>query len=175
MPPLEPPKSRQKTVAAFAVIVIAGLLIATAVGLRAKGDDETASTAGAPTTRPSQPSSAPSTQPVSTANNPQSSSSNTTYKDGTYTATSEYSVPRSFESIKVSLTISGGIVTDSSISNSEGDRESAHYQERFASAYKSYVVGKKVSDIHLSYIAGASDTTDGFNEALTQIRQQAQS
>ena len=173
MPPNEPPKSHQKTVAAFAVIVIAGILVAAAVGLRAKTDDTVATTANTNSTQttPAQSTETSSSSPTGSY----TQAGDTAYKDGTYTASSEYSVPRSFETIKVSLTISGGVVTDSTITNSEGDRESAQYQEEFTGVYKSYVVGKKVSDIHLSYVAGASDTAEGFNDALDQIKQQAKS
>jgi hypothetical protein len=36
------------------------------------------------------------------------------------------------------------------------------------------VVGQKISDLNLDSVAGASDTTSGFNEAVAQIAQQAQ-
>lgn len=102
------------------------------------------------------------------------SSSTSTYKDGTYTADASYYVPHGNEDIKVTLTVANGVVTDSSIINSESDRDSERYQEDFAAEYKTLVVGKNLADIKLSYVAGASDTTNGFNDAMTQIRTQAQ-
>lgn len=96
------------------------------------------------------------------------------YKDGTYSAGSDYYVPNGSESIKVTLTLKGGVVTGSQVQNSENDRESVFYQEEFASQYKSYVVGKNIAHIHLSYVAGASDTNQAFNDALDQIKSQAQ-
>jgi uncharacterized protein with FMN-binding domain len=96
------------------------------------------------------------------------------YKDGTYSAASNYYVPSGNESIKVTLTLKDGVVTDSSIQNSEGDHESARYQQDFASVYKKYVVGKKISSLQLGVIAGASDTTQGFATALSQISAKAQ-
>jgi uncharacterized protein with FMN-binding domain len=129
----------------------------------------------------SRPTTSATTTPNTTtvtATTPPAASTGTTspssgYKDGTYTAISDYYVPRSSEEIQVSLTLKNGVVTDSSIQNSEGDRQSAQYQRAFASSYKSYVTGKNIADINLSYVAGASDTTQGFNDAVSQIQTQA--
>jgi hypothetical protein len=90
------------------------------------------------------------------------------------TPSSDYFVPHGNESIKVSLTLKDGVVTSSNVQNSEGDPDSARFQEDFASSYKSFVVGKKISDVRLGAIAGASDTAQGFNDALEQITSQAQ-
>lgn len=97
------------------------------------------------------------------------------YKDGTYSASSSYYVPHGQESIQVTLTLKNGVVTDSSVTNSETNYESASYQEGFAQEYKSYVIGKNIKDVQLSYVAGASDTTNGFNDAVNSIMSQAQS
>ncbi|HET6924991.1 MAG TPA: hypothetical protein VFH39_04135 [Candidatus Saccharimonadales bacterium] len=96
------------------------------------------------------------------------------YKDGTYTAASSYYVPHGNESIQVNVTLSNGVITKSSVQNSEGDPTSASFQENFAASYKSYVVGQKLADLRLGVIAGASDTTQGFANALSQIASQAQ-
>ena len=101
-------------------------------------------------------------------------SSHNGYKDGTYSASSDYFVPSGNESIKVTLTLKNGIVTNSQLANSENDRESVYYQEEFARQYKNQVVGKSISGIHLSYVAGASDTTQAFTDALNRIMNQAQ-
>jgi uncharacterized protein with FMN-binding domain len=103
-----------------------------------------------------------------------STSGTSGYANGTYTASSDYYVPHGEESIQVSLTLKDGVITDSSITNSEGDHDSAAFQEEFASSYKSYVVGQKISGLQLSIISGASDTTQGFNDALSQIASKAQ-
>lgn len=115
-------------------------------------------------------------QPVapSTTSTPiDSTVSHSSYKDGTYTASSNYYVPHGSENIQVTVTLKNGVVTSSSITNSEGDRDSAAYQQDFASLYKSYVVGKSIKGLSLSRISGASDTTQGFNDALAQIANQA--
>lgn len=164
MYPSEPNNSKQKKIAAFAVIVIAGILIATATAFN-KSQEK-----AQPTTTSDQQSQTTTGQTDSSGD-----TSTVSYTDGTYTASSDYNVPRSFENIKVTLTVADNVVTDSQIVNSEGDRESAEWQDKFTSVYKSQVVGKKLSDINLSYVAGASDTAGGFNDALEQIKDQAQS
>lgn len=96
------------------------------------------------------------------------------YKNGTYDAGSAYYVPDGNENIQVSLTLENGLITDAAIRNSEGDSTSAIYQQYFESQYKSYVIGQKISGLRLSVIAGASDTTQGFNDAISQIASKAQ-
>ncbi len=174
--------SKKKLIAtALAVLVIAGVVMfadhlkttnsTTTNTVAQTTSPTTAATTGDVTTPTTSDTSASTSTSSSTAT---STTSPSTYKDGTYTATSEYYVPHGDESIEVSLTVSSSVVTSVSIQNSESDRDSASYQEEFASAYKSYVVGKKISGLKISTIAGASDTTQGFNDALSQIASKAQ-
>ena len=121
-----------------------------------------------------------SSQPTTTAQTPAATSPAATtttssgYKDGTYSASTSYYVPRGYESIKVTLTLSNGVITNASVQNSENDPTSAQYQEDFAAMYKHAVVGRKVSSLQVGVIAGASDTTLGFNDAVSRIATQAQ-
>lgn len=95
------------------------------------------------------------------------------YKDGTYTATDSYQTPESVESIAVTLSLKNGIVTDSSIVTSSHARESGRYQSSFAAGYKQYVIGKSIKSLSLTRVSGSSLTSNGFNAALAQIRNQA--
>ncbi|HVW23315.1 MAG TPA: hypothetical protein VHB51_02445 [Candidatus Saccharimonadales bacterium] len=113
------------------------------------------------------------TSPSNSISDEQATSS-ASYKDGSYTASESYFVPPGQESIQVNLTITNGVVTDSSVANSENDRESAIFQQEFASAYKNQVVGRAISALNISSISGASDTTRAFNDALDQIRHEAE-
>lgn len=114
------------------------------------------------------------TSPASATNTTTATPASGGYKDGTFTASTQYYVSDGNEQITVHVTLQSGTVTDISIQNSEGDRDSAQYQEDFASAYKAYVVGKKISGLSLDTVAGASDTTAGFNAAIARISSQAQ-
>ncbi|MBY0310142.1 hypothetical protein K2Q16_03290 [Patescibacteria group bacterium] len=69
------------------------------------------------------------------------------------------------ESITVNFTVEDGIVTAISSSYNEGKGENTH-QKRFDGAYQTLVVGKKLSDISLSRVGGASLTSAAFNEAV---------
>lgn len=95
------------------------------------------------------------------------------YADGTYSAGAAYRVPGTIESIKVSVTLANGIITNASVSQSGIEPESARYQEGFASAYRSYVIGKSIGSVNVSRISGASLTTEGFSNALAQIASKA--
>lgn len=165
--------SQKKLIATIlSIAIIAGCVV---FADHIKTKDSSIASAVTPTTSLSTPtvaSTSAQTQPVAApvATAPTTS----TYKDGSYTASSSYYVPHGNESIKVNLTLKDGAVSDVSIQNSESDRESAQYQQDFASVIKSYVVGKKISGLKLGVVAGASDTTQGFDDALSQIATKAQ-
>jgi uncharacterized protein with FMN-binding domain len=181
MPPTKPNNTKLKVTSAI-VVTLAVVMLAianTAVNANKTTQATNILTPQTTTQNTSSDTSGSTGTPSSgtQTTNPTTAPTTTTtsgYKDGTYTATSQYYVPHSYEEIQVSLTVKNGIVTDSSIQNSEGDRESAQFQEQFTAYYKSYVVGKNLSGLSLSRIAGASDTTQGFNDAVTQIQSKAQ-
>lgn len=99
--------------------------------------------------------------------------SSTSFKDGTYSATGSYQTPGGTESIGVKVTLNGGAITDASVTQNATHAEAKEYQAAFASAFKSQVVGKKVSEVSLSRVAGSSLTPIGFNNAIDSIEQQA--
>jgi hypothetical protein len=159
--------SRLKLAATIvAVLVVAGIVVLA-------DHLKSASHMVAATTTTGTATSTLATNSASSSGVSRSNASVGAYKDGSYTATSSYRVPHGSESIRVSVTLKDGVVTASSVQNSENDFDSAQFQEEFAAAYKSYVVGKKISGLQLGAISGASDTTAGFNEALSQIASQA--
>jgi uncharacterized protein with FMN-binding domain len=167
MYPEKPTNTALKVTSGVAVIIAVVLVtIASAVSANDK-KQQTATTANQTT---SASISATTTPATSTTTTP---STSTSYKDGTYTASNQYYVPHGYEDIKVTLTVKSGVVTSSTVVNSENDRESQIFQEDFASMYKSYVVGKNIDGLNLSSVAGASDTTSGFNSAVNDIQNQA--
>jgi len=165
--------SKKKLAATIvAVIIIAGVVVFADM-LKSKS-----STAATATTQPPTQSVASDSSSANTTAATDTTSSSTTssgsFKDGTYSATSSYFVPNGNESIKVTVTLSSDKITDVSIVNSASDHDSAAYQADFTDSYKTYVVGKKISGLQIKSVAGASDTTQGFNEALNQIASEAQ-
>jgi uncharacterized protein with FMN-binding domain len=173
MPPQKPQNTALKVTSAIVVtIAVVMLVIVSTVTKAQQKSQSSVVVTSTPATNSIATSSTTTVEPSSATT---SSASNSGYKDGTYSATVDYFVPRNEEEIQVSLTLKDGVITDSSIQNSESDGESAQYQESFASEYKTYVVGKNISGVNLSYVAGASDTTQAFNDAVSKIKSEAQS
>ncbi|MES2023523.1 MAG: hypothetical protein V4439_02465 [Patescibacteria group bacterium] len=96
------------------------------------------------------------------------------YKDGTYSATGSYMSPGGYDQLGVSLTLKDGIITDVSVTNMAGDEKSKKIQDMFIANYKQYVVGRNISDLNLTKVSGSSLTPQGFNDAIEQIKTQAQ-
>lgn len=105
---------------------------------------------------------------TTTTNNASSS-----FKDGSYSSTINYFVQGNRESITVSITIANNAVASVENQLTESNSTSAEYQGAFDSNYKSFVVGKKISSINLSRVAGATETTDAFMQALQKIKTNA--
>lgn len=158
------------SIAIVATAGIGGLLLATS--------DDTASTTTPATTTSSTTSSSGSSSDSSTSSASTSESSSTestsSYQDGTYTATSSYSVPRGVtNSISATVTVSGGKITSVVTDNTYSDHESGMYIDSFESDISSAAVGTSLADATFSRIGGASLTTEGFNSVLDEIRTQA--
>lgn len=113
---------------------------------------------------------------VSTVNDSVVTSSDSGYSDGTYIFESSYTVPSGHEEpIKVTLTLSGDVVTDANVQVEGVVGTSRLYQGKFLKAYEAEVVGKDVDTLSLSRVGGASLTTGAFNKALLDIKIQASS
>lgn len=96
------------------------------------------------------------------------------YNDGTYSVTADYYTPEDTDTIKVTMAVQNGVITDVDSTTTTSSRESRQYDSSFLNSYKSYVIGKSLKDLNLNRVSGASLTTEGFNNALDMIRQQAQ-
>lgn len=162
-----PPTRPHPAVTAVIIVVMIGMVAAAVVALNHK---DSVSNTSAMTTTP-----LATTSPTTTTAPSTSAASSGTYKDGTYTASTSYFTPDGQEDAKLTITLANNVVTASDFSEQALSGEGQRYQNRFDSNYKSEVVGQKVSDISLSRVAGASLTTDGFSQALEQIKQNAAS
>jgi uncharacterized protein with FMN-binding domain len=100
--------------------------------------------------------------------------SSATLHDGTYSATGSYASPGGIESIDVKLTLSDNIITTTNVTSGADDPTASSYQSYFINGYKSQVIGKKITSIHLSNVSGSSLTSQGFNQALKNIACQAE-
>lgn len=154
---MEPAKRLHPGITALIVITLIGIMttVVILVDTTSKKSAGTSSTA---------------TQPINTAAD---TATATTYKNGTYNATGSYISPSGQESIELTVTLKESIITDTSLASNATDRNAKDYQTAFASGYKSMVVGKNIDRVSLSRVAGSSLTSNGFNDALDQIKTDA--
>jgi uncharacterized protein with FMN-binding domain len=163
--------SKKKIIAGLVVLVAIALL---ALGAKALTAKDNAPQATAPVA--SDTTSTPQENDTSSTDDTQGSSADAAgYKDGTYTATGNYTSPGGNESIGLSVTLKDGAITNSTVTEGASDPEAREYQQDFIGSYKSFVTGKNIDDIKLSRVSGSSLTSNGFNRALDQIKQQAKS
>ena len=96
------------------------------------------------------------------------------YKDGIYTATGEYTSPGGQESIDVKVTLADKKIADVTVTPHPASGTSVQYQTEFANNFKPLVVGKAIDEVKLSRVAGSSLTSGGFNDAINQIKADAE-
>jgi len=97
------------------------------------------------------------------------------YNDGTYEATGSYSYHSGTEEIGVTVTLANGIIEDVEVEQLAKAPTSKTMQADFAANYKTEVVGMNIDDVKLGKVSGSSLTPNGFNDALEQIKTEAQS
>lgn len=95
------------------------------------------------------------------------------YKDGTYTATGNYVTPGGARAVDVTLTLKGGVITDSTFVGKATDPTTKRFQTEFGNNYKPMVVGKNIDEVSLTKVSGSSLTSKGFTDALDKIKAQA--
>jgi uncharacterized protein with FMN-binding domain len=96
------------------------------------------------------------------------------FKDGTYSATVRYAVPRGDKNgLTAEVTIMNGRITAVKTSNDYLDQESRFYIEDFNANVESDAKGQTIADYSPSRIGGASLTTYAFDSVLDTIRTNA--
>lgn len=96
------------------------------------------------------------------------------YKDGTYTENGTYTSPAGEEHVTVSLTLAQGVVTSATFSGDATNPGSIQNQKKFAEGYTELVVGKPLDAINLTVVNGSSLTPQGFMDAVSKIKGDAQ-
>lgn len=91
------------------------------------------------------------------------------YTDGEYTVEGQYGS----KSIIVNLNLADDKIKDVKVTPNTTIKMSLGLQKRFAEAVPEVVVGRPIDEIHLDKLAGSSKTTQGFNDALEKIKQEA--
>ncbi len=138
--------------------------LVTVVGLSLVG-----SLAGCASTTSASSTDSGSTSATSTS----TSDTSTTYKDGTYTTDETFESPDGQDEIAIRVTVKSGVVTAASVTTVNSQGQSARYQAQFESAISSVVVGKSLSSLSVSTVAGSSLASSAFNSALDTIRSEA--
>jgi uncharacterized protein with FMN-binding domain len=95
------------------------------------------------------------------------------FKDGSYEESVSYPVPKSTNTLKAKITIKNDIVTEISTSHTYTNEKSKEYLDPFDKEISSAVVGKKVKDIDLDILGGASLTSEVFNELIESVLDKA--
>ncbi|WZH52591.1 MAG: FMN-binding protein [Nocardioides alkalitolerans] len=99
----------------------------------------------------------------------------TSFTAGTYDAEGGYTSPGGQQSVGVEVTLDAdGTITDVEVTPEASDSTSERYQSQFAGGIADEVVGKKITDLDVSTVAGSSLTSGGFNDAIDDIIGQAQ-
>lgn len=178
------PKRESVVRVVLSLAVVSGII---AYGLRQERDAEAAVLLPSPTTSATSVAAAPTqvsdplvtdttSSTVAPAVQPSATStSQSGYRDGTYSATGQYEAPDGLDQIGVSITIRNGVITDSTVTPMARRRDTAEFQQAFAASYATYVTSKPIDSVRLRVVAGASLTTEGFMRALDTIKQQAAS
>ena len=101
------------------------------------------------------------------------SASDTPYTDGTYEASGSYQSPNGTESIDVTLTLEGDVITAVEVVGNGESPDSKRYQGEFIDGIADEVVGVDIDDISVDRVGGSSLTSGGFNQAVADIKEQA--
>ncbi|WP_091487918.1 hypothetical protein [Microbacterium pygmaeum] len=105
------------------------------------------------------------TQPVAEAG------ATVSYVDGIYEARGWYGGLPSHQD--VTLRIEGDVVKDVEITTPAEDETSLGHQQRFAEALPAAIVGLPLDEVNIDRLAGASGCSEGFMNALQEIRTRA--
>ncbi|MFW0795770.1 calcium-binding protein [Gordonia sp. CPCC 205515] len=112
--------------------------------------------------------------PAEAADTSAASAAAGTYKNGTYSATGHYVSPGGPQQVGVTVTLSNGVIDSLQLDTSQTKGTSKEYQGKFASGINALVVGKSIDELDVHKVAGSSLTSTGFNDAIEQIKTEAQ-
>lgn len=129
-----------------------------------------------PAIRSSQAAAVPSADPSTGSMTISTGSSHlaSVYRNGSYTESGRYTTPGGAESILVTLELDNGAVSGVQMRTEAKSPTAKQFQNQFQQRLVSAVVGRDISSLSVSRVAGASLTSIGFNDALTRIKSDAQ-
>jgi uncharacterized protein with FMN-binding domain len=95
------------------------------------------------------------------------------YTDGTYSASGSYTAPSGTETVDVTVTLAGNVVTGLEVVGEATDPTAKLHQGEFIAGINAQVVGKKIDELSIHKVGGSSLTSGGFNTALASIKADA--
>ena len=98
-----------------------------------------------------------------------------TYTDGTYTESADYQAPSGTETVDVTLTLAGNVITAVEVTGHATDPQAQQHQGEFKDGISAVVVGKNIDEIQVDKVGGSSLTSGGFNKAVELIKADAAS
>lgn len=120
----------------------------------------------------SAPAAAPDTG-TATDSGSTTDTSTGTYTDGTYTESADYQAPSGTETVDVTLTLAGNVITAVEVTGHATDPEAKQHQGEFKDGIAAVVVGKSIDAIQVDRVGGSSLTSGGFNKAVELIKADA--
>ena len=162
--------AKSTTPVRYALTLLAGA--GTLAALAACSSTATAGTDSADDTTSSSAAASAEPTPAATTDSTAAASSGA-YADGTYEAEGSYTSPGGKESVGVSLTLEGDVVTAVTVTPESENPTGQQYQERFASGISGEIVGKPLDEIDVTKVSGSSLTSGGFNDAVETIKADA--
>lgn len=80
-----------------------------------------------------------------------------------------YTTPSGSENIEFTLIAHRGVVWALTVTPKAKNSTNLEHQKAFAQAISTEVIGKRIRDLHLTVIGGASLETGAFNQFITQL------
>lgn len=157
------PKKGNTAKLAVAAVVVVLLIVVSVIGFNAMNSKKTTTT---DTTN-----KAPDAMQAAGTQTPNASA----YKNGTYTQVGDYVSPGGPETIKVTVTLTDGKITDAVVEPQAFRPISKEKQADFTANFKPFVIGKNIDEVMLTKVSGSSLTPKGFNDALNKIKTEAKS
>ncbi len=148
---------------------VAAVIAATGAVIAACGDDGDSGSSATMTTT--------ATGDSAVAESPAAAQSGTgasPYADGEYSAFGSYQSPGGRQEVGVTVTLSNSVITALTLDTSQTKGTSAEFQGKFSSGIDDLVVGKSIDELDVSKVSGSSLTSGGFNDAIEQIKTEAQ-
>lgn len=100
----------------------------------------------------------------------------TQYKNGTYTASASYMVPRGgMNSLTIKMTIQNDTITSVTTNNDISEGDSQFYVDSFDQNISGVVVGKKLANAYVGRVGAASLTSSAFNNIVNKVMSSAKS